>query len=113
VAGAAAYGDGVGGGSVLQRCVVTRTSYLKSGHTQVVRRWLDGGGDTYVVSNVLHVAHKAGGVKLQATLYFQRVEPKPEPKVADVVVQPCVDHANLPSPQALLERACPDSLKQR
>jgi len=33
--------------------VVTRTTYLKHGHSQVVSRWLEDGGETYVVANDL------------------------------------------------------------
>jgi hypothetical protein len=57
--------------SAFNRQVVTRTSYLKHGHTQVVRRWLEDGGETYVVANDLCLAKK--GVLLQATLYFTRM----------------------------------------
>jgi len=60
--GAAAGGAGGGKAAVaaMQRSsvsgpvkVVTRTSYLKHGHSQVVSRWLEDGGETYVVANDL------------------------------------------------------------
>jgi hypothetical protein len=60
--------EGVG----LRLRVVTRTTYLKHGHTQVVSRWLEDDGNTYVVSNDLNIAGK--GIILRAVLYFNRVQ---------------------------------------
>ena len=52
--------------------VVTRTTYLKHGHTQVVSRWLENDGATYVVANDLSLAD--GKTVLKAILYFDRVD---------------------------------------
>ena len=52
--------------------VVTRTTYLKHGHTQVVSRWLEDDGATYVVANDLSLAD--GKTVLKAILYFERVD---------------------------------------
>lgn len=57
--------------SVLGDRVVTRMTYLKQGHTQVVTRWLEDKGQTYVVQNDLCVAGDSAAV-LHATLYFHR-----------------------------------------
>eukprot|EP00616_Rhizochromulina_sp_CCMP1243_P016694 CAMPEP_0118963174 /NCGR_PEP_ID=MMETSP1173-20130426/1197_1 /TAXON_ID=1034831 /ORGANISM="Rhizochromulina marina cf, Strain CCMP1243" /LENGTH=370 /DNA_ID=CAMNT_0006911491 /DNA_START=149 /DNA_END=1261 /DNA_ORIENTATION=- len=56
--------------SVVGDKVITHMKYLKHGHTQIVSRWLEDGGRTYVVQNDLKVAKD--GVILKGTLYFTR-----------------------------------------
>jgi hypothetical protein len=60
--------------TVAELAVVTRTKYLKHGHTQVVARWLQDDGNTYVVTNELTLT--TAGVVLRATLYFDRRDPE-------------------------------------
>mmetsp|Transcript_14213 Transcript_14213/g.29154 ORF Transcript_14213/g.29154 Transcript_14213/m.29154 type:complete len:98 (+) Transcript_14213:887-1180(+) len=62
--------------AIVQCKVVTRTQYTKHGHTQVVKRWLEDDGNTYVVTNDLSLVEK--GVILKATIYFKRIGPNPD-----------------------------------
>ena len=53
------------------RCIATRAQFVKSGHRQLVRRWVEGDGSLYHVCNEL--IPKGRGDPITCHTYFDRV----------------------------------------